>query len=141
MIVESLKSIHKTHRLVGGDVSSHTKSAQKITKLWQDAVCTKDIVSEVSVSPENRERIDLVDLKNRVAYELKVSGKNVHHEFYKDVVKVMTYNEYQITAAQIVKLVFISEDKGIRSLSNRLDSRFMEMLRSAHNLSIELVCI
>ncbi len=139
MIIESLKEIHSNHRLSDGDVSSHTKSAQIITKEWQKAVCGAAIQSEVSVSPENNERIDIIDHSTNTAYELKVSGKNTHHEFYKDLVKVLTYNEYQAVESRIIKLVFISESAGIKSLTGRLDSKFMTMIGNNHGLSIELV--
>ena len=109
MIIETLRNIHQKYRLKDADVSSHTKSAQRITKEWQAKVCKGLIKSEVSVSPENNEKIDVVDLKDKVAYELKVSGKNTHHEFYKDIVKVLTYNEYQPNESKITKLVLISE--------------------------------
>ena len=141
MIIDSLRSIHKKYRLPEGDVSSHTKSAQRITSEWQEAVCKGEVKTEVEVSPENHERIDVVDHCANVAYELKVSGKNTHHEFYKDLIKVLTYNEYQPTESRISKLVFISESAGIRSLSRRLDSKFIQMLSSNHELSIELVSI
>jgi len=141
MIIESLRTIHKKHRLLEGDVSSHTKSAQRITREWQEAVCKGDVKAEVEVSPENNERIDIVDQCGNIAYELKVSGKNTHHEFYKDLIKVLTYNEYQATEKKISKLVFISESAGIKSLSGRLDSKFIKMLLSGHGLSIELVSI
>ncbi|WP_020208490.1 hypothetical protein [Gilvimarinus chinensis] len=141
MIVEALKKIHLRHRLQEGDVSAHTKSAQVITKQWQAAVCGDDVLGEVRVSRANNERIDVVDLKNKTAYELKVSGKNTHHEFYKDLVKVLTYNEYQVSGERLTKLVFISEETGIRLLVGRLDEVFLKMLESKHKLSIELVAI
>lgn len=141
MIIESLRAIHNKHRLSEGDVSSHTKSAQRITREWQEAVCNGYVKAEVEVSPENNERIDIVDQRGNIAYELKVSGKNTHHEFYKDLIKVLTYNEYQADEKKVSKLVFISESAGIKSLSGRLDSKFITMLSSSHGLSIELVSI
>lgn len=141
MIIETLRAVHLKHRLHEGDVSAHTKSAQTITKEWQAAVCNESVVSEVRVSKANNERIDVVDLDTKTAYELKVSGKNTHHEFYKDLVKVLTYNEYQAPAQRLTKLVFISEEAGIRSLQARLDVLFLKMLKSKHSLHIELVGI
>jgi len=141
MIIESLRNIHKKYRLLEGDVSSYTKSAQRITIEWQVAVCTDSIEAEVMFSPENKERIDIVNHSTNTAYELKVSGKNTHHEFYKDLIKVLTYNEYQEKGKKLSKLVFISEYSGIRSLSGRLDSKLIKMLSSIHNVSIELVSI
>jgi len=141
MIIAALKEIHAKHRLSEGDVSAHTKSAQIITKEWQASVCNESILSEVPVSPENAEKIDLVDITNHVAFELKVSGNNTHHEFYKDLIKVLTYNEYQNNNNKLIKLVFISESKGIKSLSNRLDTKFLTMLKNTHRLSVELISI
>lgn len=141
MIIESVRNIHKIYRLEKGDVSAHTKSAQKITREWQKAVCIGNIESEVRVSPENKEKIDIVDHNSNTAYELKVSGNNTHHEFYKDLIKVLTYNEHKPAGKKISTLVFISESSGIRSLERRLDSKFIKMLSSSHALSIELVRI
>ena len=141
MIIRALKEIHSKYRLNDGDVSAHTKSAIKITKEWQSEVCSELIHNEVKVSPKNNEKIDVVDLANKAAYELKVSGKNTHHEFYKDLIKVFTYNEYKAESEKLNKLVFISESSGIKSLEGRLDSKFLAMLKNTHGLSIELVGI
>ena len=141
MIVETLRGIHAKHRLNEADVSAHTRSAQKITKAWQQSVCDENVQAEVSVSPGGNEKIDIVDLRNREAYELKVSGKNTHHEFYKDLVKVLTYNEYTEPEKRLKKLIFISETKGIKSLQSRLDEKLLAMLYKTHGLTVELVSI
>lgn len=125
MIIQSLREIHKKHRLKDSDVSSHTKSAQRITKEWQETVCHGEIAAEVKVTPENNERTDIVNHQMGIAYELKVSGNNTHHEFFKYLIKILTYNEYQLESTKIKKMVFISESKGINSLSGRLDSKFI----------------
>lgn len=140
-ILDGLRSIHKKYRLAEGDVSSHTKSAQKITSEWQNLMSSESIGAEVRVSPENNERIDIVDYVRKEAYELKVSGNNTHHEFYKDLVKVLTYNEYQPQSKRLVRLNFISEEIGIKSLSNRLDAKFLKLLMTTHNLSIDLISL
>ena len=137
-IIDELRKIHKKNRLKSKDitVSEDTKSAQKITKEWQEKVCTEELIAEVSVSDENKERIDIVDIKNNIAYELKVSGNNSHHEFYKDLIKVLTYNlNYK---DKLEKFVFISEVKGIKSINNRLDSKFLEMMGKIHKITIIL---
>ncbi len=71
----------------------------------------------------NFEKIDIIDTSENVAYELKVSGNNTHHEFYKELVKVLTYNGYNSNKNRLKKLVIISETKGIESLRNRLDEK------------------
>lgn len=141
MIIDALREIHANHRLSDGSVSEHTKSAQVITKEWQNSVCSGSIQAEVKVSPASNEKIDIVDLSKHEAYELKVSGKNTHHEFYKDLIKVLTYNEYADPGEKINKLIFISELSGIKSLEGRLDAKLLSMLKNTHGLSIELVSI
>jgi hypothetical protein len=138
-IIEKLKEIHRTHRLADGDVSAHTKSAQKITKEWQKKIVSDLIEIEVDVSPKTNEKIDVIDISAGVAYELKVSGKNAHHEFYKDIAKVLTYNEYQ--SSKLKKLIFISEQAGIAALRSRLDARFLALMARVHKLDIELLGI
>lgn len=61
MIIDKLREIHAKHWLSDGDVSAHTKSAQVITRLWQQAVCTGSFQAEVSVSPAGSEKIDIID--------------------------------------------------------------------------------
>lgn len=139
MIIETIQNIHGKYRLYEGSVSTHTKSAQKITKEWQHAIKSDKISVEVKVSPENNEKIDVIDIRTSTAYELKVSGKNTHHEFYKDLAKVITYNEYQDN--KLKKLVFISEASGIESLKSRLDSRFIALIRRLHGLELNFIGI
>jgi hypothetical protein len=138
-IVSELKKAYKKYRLPFGTVSAHTKSAKKITREWQESVESKLIKKEVPVPCKNNEKIDLIDRSSMYAYEAKISGNNTHHEFYKDVAKVLTYNEYE--SKKIKKLVFLSEQKGIRQLENRLDQKFRSLIKRKHNVGIELVPI
>lgn len=139
MIIDKLREIHKDYRLIKGDVSEHTKSAQRITKAWQAAVKSDYVFVEVSISPNNNEKIDVVDISTKIAYELKVSGKNSHHEFYKDIAKILTYNEYH--QVRLRKLIFISEPNGINALKKRLDLKFIDLMKRKHELEFELISI
>jgi hypothetical protein len=47
------------------------------------------------VTPELDQKIDIVDSETACAYEFKVSGKNAWAEFYKDVVKVLMWNQHR----------------------------------------------
>ncbi len=112
MIISAVKEIHKNIKKHNedNDVSKRTKEAQKITKIWQETVCNgTTIKSEVAISTKNNKKIDIIDFQDKIAYELKVSGNNPHHEFYKDIMKVLVYNEYQTDNEKIKKLVFITE--------------------------------
>ena len=78
------------------DVSENTKNAQAIAKAWRGAVHTLDpdrFQIEALVTPELDQKIDIVDTDTACAYEFKVSGKNAPAEFYKDIVKVIIWNE------------------------------------------------
>jgi hypothetical protein len=92
------------------DVSKNTKNAQAIAKAWRGAVHELDserFQIEAMVTPDLDQRIDVVDSETACAYELKVSGKNAWAEFYKDVVKVILWNEKR--PKKLSGLVFITE--------------------------------
>jgi hypothetical protein len=61
------------------------------------------------VTPELDQKIDIVDQENDCAYEFKVSGKNAPAEFYKDIVKVIIWNQKR--KKKLSSLVFITEEK------------------------------
>src|SRR5271166_2544017 len=80
------------------DVSENTKNAQAIAKAWRGAVHQLDpdrFQIEAMVTPELDQKIDIVDSETACAYEFKVSGKNAWAEFYKDVVKVLMWNQHR----------------------------------------------
>jgi hypothetical protein len=94
------------------DVSENTKNAQAIAKSWRSAVHTLNpdrFQIEAMVTPELDQKIDVVDPETTSAYEFKVSGKNAWAEFYKDVVKVIIWNEKR--TKKLSRLVFITEEK------------------------------
>jgi hypothetical protein len=94
------------------DVSENTKNAQAIAKAWRGAVHKLDpdrFQIEAMVTPELDQKIDIVDSETACAYEFKVSGKNAWAEFYKDVVKVLIWNEHR--KKKLSCLTFITEEK------------------------------
>ena len=93
------------------DVSENTKNAQAIAKSWRKAVHDLDpdrFQIEAMVSPELDQKIDIVDSATNWAYEFKVSGKNAWAEFYKDIVKVIIWNQKR--KKKLSGLVFITEE-------------------------------
>lgn len=105
----------------GKDVSAQTKKAQSTCLLWQQEVlkifgprfrCECSINGDI---PGPSQKIDLVDIEERVAYELKSSPNNVHMEIYRDVFKALVFNERN-PANKILSLVFIAPKEGIRKL-------------------------
>jgi hypothetical protein len=94
------------------DVSDNTRNAQAISKAWRTAVHALDpdrFQIEATVAPELDQKIDIVDSETACAYEFKVSGKNAWAEFYKDIVKILMWNERK--KRQLSRLVFITEEK------------------------------
>jgi hypothetical protein len=94
------------------DVSENTKDAQAIAKVWRGAVYELDpdrFQIEALVAPDLDQKIDVVDSETACAYEFKVSGKNAPAEFYKDVVKVIIWNQKR--KKKLSSLVFITEEK------------------------------
>lgn len=94
------------------NVSENTRNAQAIAKAWRGAVHKLDperFQLEAIVTPELDQKIDIVDTETACAYEFKVSGKNAWAEFYKDVVKVLVWNQHR--KKKLSCLVFITEEK------------------------------
>jgi hypothetical protein len=94
------------------DVSENTKNAQAIAKAWRAAVYNLNpdrFQIEAMVAPDLDQKIDVVDSEIACAYEFKVSGKNAWAEFYKDIVKVLIWNEKR--KKNLSALVFITEKK------------------------------
>jgi hypothetical protein len=94
------------------DVSDNTKNAQAIGKAWRGAVHELDpdrFQIEALVSPDLDQKIDIIDTETACAYEFKVSGKNAAAEFYKDIVKIIIWNERR--KKKLSALVFITEER------------------------------
>ena len=146
-VIKIAKEIHQRIRRHRNNVPDQTREARQITLEWQKECITRlgnHFLEEVRVDNHSKEKIDLLDTKKKIAYEMKVSGNNAHHEFYKDVMKVIMYNENH-KGDEIRKLVFLSEENGISNLKTRInygkDSKFLNMLKVKHCIDIELVVI
>lgn len=138
-VVEAAKEAFKARIMAGSDVSTHTKNAQTIAKAWRTAAFDLDPSRyryEVPVHPDFDQRIDVLDQEEMCAFEFKVSGKNATAEFYRDVVKVLLWNERHET--KIKKLVFITEETyGRRYLDTPMPKAFIRFLQS-HGLEVEI---
>lgn len=120
------------------NVSRTTKNAIKITQNWQES-CKKldEIKSEVSIGDGLNEAIDIVDTKESIAYEMKVSGNNAHHELYKDIFKVLVYNENN---TPLKKLVFLTEEVEVGRLRKNMAGWLeREYLKQKFGFELELV--
>lgn len=141
-IVQAAKEAFKARVMVGCDVSTHTRNAQAIAKTWRAAAFDLDpsrYQYEVPVRPEFDQRIDVLDRQEMCAFEFKVSGKNATSEFYKDVVKILLWNERH--EDKIKKLVFITEETfGRRLLDSPMPRAFISFLQS-HHLAVEIAYV
>jgi hypothetical protein len=118
------------------DVSASTRESQAISRDWQSRVRAADgarFADEVRVSAEFRERIDLIDYRTATAYEMKVSGKNPTHEFFKDVFKVLEHN--LSGGGRIKRLVFLTDGAGVARLQSGL---CRSLLTNSHDLGFEI---
>ena len=121
------------------DVSENTKNAQAIAKAWRGAVHRLDpdrFQIEAMVAPELDQKIDVIDPETASAYEFKVSGKNAWAEFYKDVVKVIMWNEKR--NKKLSTLVFITEERfGRPFLDAPMPKAYIEYL-ARHGLTVRI---
>jgi hypothetical protein len=139
-VVQVAKEAFKARVLVGSDVSTHTKNAQGIGKAWRTAAFDLDrsrYQYEVPVRPDFDQRIDVLDREEMCAFEFKVSGKNATAEFYRDVVKVLLWNEHH--EEKIRKLVFITEETwGRKCLDTPMPKAFIHFLQQRLGLTVEI---
>jgi hypothetical protein len=101
------------------DISENTKNAQLIAKTWRGIVYKINpdrFQIEALVCPYLDQKIDIVDSEAGCAYEFKVSGKNAWAEFYKDIVKVIIWNQKH--DKKLSKLIFITEENHGRQFLN-----------------------
>src|SRR5437016_7957598 len=128
-VVAAAQQAHRAHWRMTGDESEGDERADAVTKAWQDAVCRKEprtLVAEFRVAEHLRERIDLVDTKRGIAYEMKVSPNNAHFEFYRDVFKAIVARDHGLQ--KLSRLVFMTPAIAAQRLRANLAG---EVLRDA----------
>lgn len=142
VIVQKAIEIHQRIRNINEKgISNATRQAITITKEWQNYFRDYEhLEAETRVAKDNKEKIDIVDHQQRLAYEMKVSGKNPHHEFYKDLIKIVIYNENN-PQKKLHTLVFITKDEGIQSLERRLGLQIKDRFLKSLGIKVVLVSI
>ena len=122
MIDQVVSLALKAHEEVwsdGKEVSAQTQKAQRVCKRWQALVeeaFPDRFLAEHGLKKKGLgQKIDLVDVTNGVAYELKASPNNVHMEIYRDVFKALVFNELKPDEA-VKTLVFIAPESGVKKL-------------------------
>ena len=130
-VVNIAKLEHARQWRLSGNASEGTLSAISITSAWQAAVLGLDsetFVKEFQVAPHLNERIDLVDVVDGVAYELKVSPNNTTFEFYKDIFKVVLARDNMLP--HLNKFVFITPTSGASKIIRGMGKAVVEHSRS-----------
>ena len=136
-VIQAAQSAFKLRIQNNNDVSANTKNAQVIAKTWRSLVHDLDpdrYLIEAMVTPSLDQKVDVVDTAAGTAYEFKVSGKNAAAEFYKDVVKVIVWNEKRKT--KLSRLVFVTdEEHGRPFIDAPMPRAYIEYLKG-HGLEV-----
>jgi hypothetical protein len=127
-IIQAAIAAYRVHWRPTSDEGTGDRQAKAVTDAWQAAVRGPGIECELHVAPGLNERLDVVDLNTHTAYEFKVSGKNPHHEFYRDVFKVFIHN--RMGGGRVGRLVFLTGEKGARALKVGLGSAVTQHAQS-----------
>ena len=69
---------------------------------------------EYQIAPHLKQRIDVVNVVNGIAYELKVSPNNVHMEFYRDIFKVILARDNRLP--NLERFVFLTPERSAAKL-------------------------
>jgi hypothetical protein len=139
-VVELAALKHSQSWQKSSNISDQTKSAQSVCRSWQQAVA--DIFHdrfriEYPVGDGFNEKIDLVDLQDAVAYELKVSKNNTHFEYYRDIFKVAIHNVHH-PQWPIKKLIFITPNEGAAKLDTHYGKAVRAMAEIKHSIEVEI---
>lgn len=136
-LVAAAKAARDEHWKPTSDESTGDKLAMRVTKAWQSIVIQtdSDFAAEVSV-PQAKQKIDLVDGKAGIACEFKVSENNPEHEFFKDVFKVLLFNES--AGERVSTFVFLTGTKGAGKLHRGLAGLIVPLLKREHALVVEI---
>lgn len=139
-VVELAALKHRQSWKKSSNVSEQTKSAQWVCRSWQQAVADNfhdRFRAKYPVGEGFNEKIDLVDLQDAVAYELKCSKNNTHFEFYRDIFKVAVHNAHN-PRWQIKKLIFITPTEGATKLETRYGQAVRALAGQQHSIAVEI---
>jgi hypothetical protein len=118
-VVGAAAAAHREFWAAGSDVGAQTKRSHAVCRAWQEIVTATfpgRFVDEHCLNKTGRShQIDLLDLHDRVAYELKASPNNVHMEIYRDVFKALVFNRRNPELA-VHTLIFIAPAAGLKKL-------------------------
>ena len=130
-VIDLAQRAHSQYWKNTGNESEGDKLASLVTSKWQQAILgsePKRFVAEFAIADGLREKIDVVDIIDGIAYELKVSPNNTHFEFYKDIFKVIVARDNSLS--KLGTLVFITPASGARKMQRGLGKAVIEHSKS-----------
>lgn len=141
IVVAEARKVHAEIWKESPHVSSQTKAAQQICRDWQQTVLAhfgERFRREYPVASLDigYEKIDLVDMHEGIAFELKVSPKNTHFEFYRDIFKLAVHNKN--SDFKLSRLVFITPEKGVAKLKSSFVKSVSAIAKTQLGFDVEL---
>lgn len=137
-VIEAARRSHRELWRPTSDTSAGTSRSIDVCRDWQSVVGSgapgvppKRFEIEFQIAADANQRIDVVDRVAHTAFELKSSANNPHHEFYKDIFKVMVHNKEPRDCGPIRKLVFLTPWAGARRLRGPFVDSARELASSA----------
>lgn len=145
VIVDCARQAYADHWSDQGDVGEQTRKSSAVCINWQESVCKLlgGVTTECRVADDVHQRIDLIDVQEGVAYELKSSSNNPHHEFYKDIFKVLIYNEtaHAATTVRLDHFIFLAPSTAADKLGQSSFSLAARSISKDLGVAVELVAI
>jgi len=140
-ILSAVSAAHRKWRK-GVDVSRQTRLSVEINNDWQARALSVDkaIRAEVELPGVHKQRIDLVDIAAHSAYELKVSPNNVHMEFYRDIFKVLIFNQLSDPKQRVNKLYFLAPRAGLQGMGPMKDQA-IAIAKQFGKLRVECIAV
>ena len=117
VVVRLAEEAHALHWQMSGSESTGDKLASLVTRTWQQRLQEIHVGRfdvEYQIAPHLKQRIDVVDVVNGIAYELKVSPNNVHMEFYRDIFKVILARDNRLP--NLKRFVFLTPERSAAKL-------------------------
>jgi len=124
-IVEIPRMVHTRHHRLSGDEGISDQLAKTITEEWQECVSEIDPTRfqlEVQISNELDEKVDILDVPLGVVYELQACPNDSHHEFFRDIFKVIVLKR---SDQNISKFVSLAPQTAIDTLNSSLAGQIL----------------
>jgi hypothetical protein len=132
-IMVKIKDILSKNFIDKANVSDRTKEAQQLLKQLEKDLSINTLSFEEPVKGADNEKFDIFDAEAQTVYEIKLSGKNIGHEYYKDLFKVLVHNKS--ATLKIKRFVFVTEKNAlIKFRSKKLLSQIELLLKPEFEL-------